>query len=87
MRTSAGKILALRARIEKEISRATDRAPHARNFTRIARSRASAMEAIARDLNFLRRGAIRSHHDACNRIFLRDRKIFFDRAESSGELR
>ena len=32
--------------------------------------------AIARDLNFSRRGAIRSHHDVCNRIFLRDR-IFF----------
>jgi hypothetical protein len=87
MRTSAEKKLALCARIEKEISRASDRAPHARNFTLIARSRQSAVEAIARDLNFSRRGAIRSHHDACNRIFLRDRKIFFDSAESSGELR
>jgi hypothetical protein len=76
MRTSAEKILALCARIEKEISRASDRAPRARNFARILRSPESALKAIARDLNFSRRGAIRSHHDVCNRIFLRDR-IFF----------
>jgi hypothetical protein len=87
MRTSAGKFLALCARIEKEILRASDRAPRARNFAAIKRSHESALEAIARDLNFSRRGAIRSCSDACNQIFLRDRKIFFDRSGSSGELR
>lgn len=69
MRTSAEKFLALCARIEKEILRASDRAPRARNFARIMRSHESALEAIVRDLNFSRRGAIRSCSDACNRIF------------------
>jgi len=77
MRTSAEKFLALCARIEKEILRASDRAPRARNFARIMRSHESALEAIARDLNFSRRGAIRSCSDACNRIFFRDREKFF----------
>jgi hypothetical protein len=77
MRTSAEKILALCGRIEKEISRASDRAPRARNFAQIMRSRQSALKAIAHDLNFSRRDALRSRYDACNRIFLRDRKIYF----------
>jgi len=77
VRTSAEKISALCARIEKEIFVASDRAPRARNFARIVRSRKSALEAIARDLNFSRRVAILSHGDACNRIFRRDRKKNF----------
>jgi len=76
MRTSAEKSLALRGRIEKEIFATSDRAPRAQNFARIVRSRAPALEAITRDRKFSRRGAILSHGDACNRIFLRDRKIF-----------
>jgi len=77
MRTSAGKISWLCWRIEKEISLARDRAPRARNFAPIVRSRDFAPGAIVRDLNFSRRGAILSHRDAQERIFFRDRKIFF----------
>jgi len=76
MRTSAEKNLGLCARIEKEIFVASDHAPRAQNFARIVRSRECALEAIARDRRFSCRGAILPHGDACNRIFLRDRKNF-----------
>jgi hypothetical protein len=49
MKTTAPKNFSLWARIEKEILREIDRAPRARIFTLIARSRVSALEAIVRD--------------------------------------
>jgi hypothetical protein len=64
MRTSAEKKWSLCARIEKEISRASDRTCRARNFTPIAGSRKTALEANALDRNF-------SRHRA---LFARDRR-------------
>jgi len=76
-RTSAEKISPLLARIEKEISRASDRARCARNFTPIARSRRSALEAIVRDRTFSRFAAHLCAIAPRDQIFLRDRKKNF----------
>jgi hypothetical protein len=77
MRTSARKISALFARIEKEISRASDRAVRVGNFTRIARSRTSALGANARDPIFSRSADFFSRCDLRAQIFFRDRKNIF----------
>jgi hypothetical protein len=77
IRTSAEKILAVCARIEKGISRESDRAPRALNFAPIPRSRAAALGAIMRDLNFSRDHAIWSHWERMPSNYFRDRKIFF----------
>jgi hypothetical protein len=74
--SSAEKSLALCARIKKEMFVESDRAAHSQNFAQIMRSCKFALEAIARDYKFSRRGVILSHCGACGRIFLRDRKIF-----------
>jgi hypothetical protein len=77
MRTSAQKISPLYARIEKEISRRIDRAPQARNFTPIARSRRTALEAITLDLKFFgsQRNFVAS--SGVRTFFWRDRKKYF----------
>jgi hypothetical protein len=77
MRTSAQKNFSLWARIEKEISREIDRALRARNFTPIARSRASALEAIERDRIFSRRRANRAPLSSAREFFFVIAKIFF----------
>jgi len=77
MRTSAQKNLPLFARIAKEISRVSDLALRARNFAPIARSRASALGAIARDLKFSDRDVNCAHLSNSHSIFsARSKNIF-----------
>jgi hypothetical protein len=77
MRTSAQKFSSLYARIEKEISRTSDRARRARNFASISRSLESALEAIVRGFNLLRQVAIFSHHDRARSSFSSRSKKYF----------
>jgi hypothetical protein len=81
MRTSAPKISPLYARIEKEISRQIDRAPRARNFIPIARSRRTALEAITLDLKFSDCSVISPHHQVYEHSFGAIEKNIFDRTE------
>jgi hypothetical protein len=77
MRTSAQKNMSLFARIAKEISRVSDRAPRAQNFARIARSRTSALGAIASDRKFSRCAANRAHLSNSRSSFVaRSKNIF-----------
>jgi hypothetical protein len=81
MRTSAEKNFSRSARIVKEISLASDRALHARNFAPIARSGAPALEAIVSDRNFSRPIKVFSDRDACARNFFgSSEKKFYDRS-------
>jgi hypothetical protein len=90
IRTSAGKILSVCARIEKGISRASDRAPRALNFAPISRSRVSALGAIVRDLNFSREDAIWSQRERMPSNYFRDRQNIFliapDPQENRGDI-
>jgi len=71
----------------KEISLASDRTRCAGIFTPIARSRASALEAIAIDCNFLRRDALLVlQRTNTVEIFSRSKNIF-DRVEILQESR
>jgi hypothetical protein len=77
MRTSAQKNFCVLPRIEKEIPREIDRAPRARNFAAIMRSRTSTLKAIVRDRNFFVSAQFRQADRACNR---KNQKKIFARA-------
>ena len=76
MRTSAEKNLSRSARIVKEISRASDRAPRAQIFAPIARSRMIALEAIVRDRKFSHRERKSTRLRRAHQNFLAIEKIF-----------
>jgi len=85
-RTSAQKISSLYTRNEKEILQSSDGAQSARNFTPIARSRKHALEAIVRDLDFLRHRVFFSREDRARSNFSSRSKKYFRSRVISAEI-